>query len=414
MALEGRRALFISYNGMLDPLGQSQVIPYLRELAKKGIRFTLLSFERSRAFDPEGAASCEELRAHLARENIEWHWLPYHQKPTLPATVYDVLAGVRYGSRLVKRNKVEIVHARSHIPATVSLALKKRFGLKMIFDLRGLMAEEYVEAEHWRKGSIPYRLTKSIERRALAASEGVVTLTEKIWPVISQGEGLRGRQVIHEVIPCCADLELFRFRHEDRGRKREELGLGDRFTIVYSGSIGSWYLSDKLADFFVQFLKHRRDAHFLWLTQGDPAIIRKLMHERGLKPAQYTVTSAAADEVPAYLSASDLGVAFYKPGPSKFATSPVKVTEYLACGLPLVINTGIGDSDTLVNNEGLGALVDDFATPDYEKAIAIIAHLAGDQDRTRDRARAAAERFFDLRTVGTERYARIYERVLAA
>ena len=44
MGLEGRRVLFISYNGMLDPLGQSQVIPYLRELAKRGVRFTLAEF----------------------------------------------------------------------------------------------------------------------------------------------------------------------------------------------------------------------------------------------------------------------------------------------------------------------------------------------------------------------------------
>ena len=50
MVLEGRRVLFISYNGMLDPLGQSQVIPYLRELARAGVRFTLLSFERRAAF----------------------------------------------------------------------------------------------------------------------------------------------------------------------------------------------------------------------------------------------------------------------------------------------------------------------------------------------------------------------------
>ena len=58
MALEGRRVLFISYNGMLDPLGQSQVLPYLRELAKRGVRFTLLSFERPKAFTAEGVAHC--------------------------------------------------------------------------------------------------------------------------------------------------------------------------------------------------------------------------------------------------------------------------------------------------------------------------------------------------------------------
>src|ERR1044072_3147310 len=88
MALEGRRVLFISYNGMLDPLGQTQVLPYLRALAQRGVQFTLLSFERSRAFTSEGAQKCETLRRELETQGIEWHWLRYHQRPSVPATIY--------------------------------------------------------------------------------------------------------------------------------------------------------------------------------------------------------------------------------------------------------------------------------------------------------------------------------------
>ena len=202
MALEGRRVLFISYNGMLDPLGQSQVLPYLRELARRGVRFTLLSFERPKAYTVEGVAQCEQLRERLKAEGIDWHWLRYHQRPSIPATIYDVMAGYRKAGALVRRNRIEMVHARGHIPATIALALKRRFGIKMIFDLRGLMAEEYVDAEHWREGGVPYRMTKATERRILAATDGIVTLTERIWPIIKEWNGLRGRAVHHEVIPC--------------------------------------------------------------------------------------------------------------------------------------------------------------------------------------------------------------------
>src|SRR5882724_11810733 len=142
MGLEGRRVLYISYTGMLDPLGQSQVLPYLRELAKRGILFTLISFERAAMLDECGLERCETLRRQLAADNINWHWLRYHQKPSLPATAYDVAVGIRFALQLVKRGRIELVHARSHIPATIALALKKRTGIKMIFDLRGLMAEE--------------------------------------------------------------------------------------------------------------------------------------------------------------------------------------------------------------------------------------------------------------------------------
>ncbi|PYS57178.1 MAG: glycosyltransferase, partial [Acidobacteria bacterium] len=128
MDLDGKRVLFISYNGMLDPLGQSQVIPYLRELARAGVRFTLLSFERRAAFGTEGRNRCAELKRQLAEAGIEWHWLRYHQRPSLPATMYDVANGVRLAKKLVRRNRIDLVHARSHIPATIALALKRRFG----------------------------------------------------------------------------------------------------------------------------------------------------------------------------------------------------------------------------------------------------------------------------------------------
>src|SRR5918992_456672 len=151
MTLVDRRVLYISYNGMLDPLGQSQVIPYLKELSKAGVRFTLLSFERERAYTPEGVAQCRELQRKLAQHKIDWHWLRYHKRPSLPATMFDVAQGIRLGYRLVKQNNIEMVHARSHIAARIALALKRRFSLKFIFDVRGLMADEYVDAGHWQK-----------------------------------------------------------------------------------------------------------------------------------------------------------------------------------------------------------------------------------------------------------------------
>jgi glycosyltransferase involved in cell wall biosynthesis len=412
-SLEGRRVLYISYNGMLDPLGQSQVLPYLRELSKAGVRFTLLSFERDAAWQPEGRIKCENLKRELATQGIEWHQLRYHQKPSLPATFYDVVAGVRYASKLVRRNRIEMVHARSNIPATIAHALKKRFGIKMIFDVRGLMAEEYTDAGHWREGSVAYRLTKTMERRTFRASDGIVTLTEAVWPHIKEWDGLRGRVgVAHQVIPCCTDLERFKFNAEMRAARRAELGVHDRFLLVYSGTIGAWYLSDRMADFFVELLRQRADAHFLWLTLGVPETITELMRARGITASQYTVRGTASSDVASYLSASDAGLAFYKPGFSKLATSPVKVSEYLACGLPFAINAGIGDSDALVRDEHVGALVKDFTPPEYAQAAATLIQLAGDAEATRRRTRAVAEKLFDVRGIGVKRYSQLYKKVL--
>ncbi len=411
MELEGRRVLFISYNGMLEPLGQTQVIPYLRELARKGVRFTLLSFERPKAFEAEGMLKCEQLGEELASQGIEWHWLRYHRRPSLPATIYDVLVGIRKAKSLIRRNQIEMVHARSHIPATIALALKSRLGVKMIFDLRGLMAEEYVDAGHWRRGGIRYGITKAAERRILASTDAVVTLTEKIWPIIKEWKGLRGRTVQHAVIPCCVDLSLFKFSDEERARRRAELGLGDRFTLVYCGSLDGWYLTESMVDFFANFLQRRRDAHLLWLTTGDHKRIKSLMRSRNVGADNFSVRSVAAATVPSYLAAGDAGIAFIKRCISKVASSPTKNGEYLACGLPILINAGIGDSDALVNEWKAGVLIEDFSDEQFVSAGRRLEEMV-EEPGVRKRARFAAEQLFDLSNVGAERYAGLYRRVL--
>lgn len=413
MTLAGKQVLFVSYNGMLDPLGQTQVIPYLRELSKLGTQFTLLSYEREQAYDAAGRQRCEALRDELAQANIDWHWLRYHSRPSLPATSYDVFAGGEYASRLARKKKIEMVHARSYVPAMLGLKLKRRFGMKMIFDVRGLMADEYVDADHWRRNSLLYRISKRAERRLFSAADAVVTLTERIWPIISDWEGLRGRNVLHEVVPCCADLDRFRFSAEERTRRRRELGIDDRFVLVYSGSIDGWYLTEAMADFFAAFRQQRPDAHFLWLTPSRHDRIKSLMSARGFGVADYSVLAAAPADVSSYLSGSDAGLAFIKPCLSKLASSPTKYAEYLGCGLPLIINAGIGDSDALITEDSLGALVHDFNDQAYAAAARTIDAIAAEPEQIRGRTREVAERLFDVRRTGIERYARLYEKVLA-
>ena len=415
MSLKGRRVLFISYNEMLGGLGQSQVLPYLRALSRhEGVRYTLLSYERDAAYTPEGKALCAALKENLAADGIDWHWLRYHQRPSLPATMYDVAAGVRLARRLVRQHGIEMIHARSHIPAVIAWTLKKTHNLKLIFDLRGLMAEEYVDAGHWRKDSLPFRLTKTMERRAFAVSDGIVTLTEAIWPVIRDWEGLRGRGLPHEVVPCCADLDRFHFDTAARAARREELSVQDKFVVVYSGSLVDWYPLAEMADFCAEMARLRRDAFFLWLTASPPSRVHEMMQARGLDALRYTIRAAPPDAVPSYLSASDAGLIFNKPCFSRMASSPVKIGEYLACGLPLILSPGTGDAEMLVTREKLGALVPEFTPDAYRRAIQTLSQDFADAARVRAHSRHAAERLFDLETVALPRYAALYRQVLHA
>ena len=405
--------LYISYNGMLDPLGQSQVIPYLKELSKLGVQFTLLSYEREQAYGVEGEQLCRTLDEELSQFGINWHRLRYHQRPSIPATAFDVVAGIRFASRLVKRDRIDLVHARAHIPAVIALALKRRFGTKMIFDVRGLMAEEYIDADHWQADSVAARMTKNVEARVLRATDGIVTLTDALWNAMREWPALNGRSVVHETIPCCIDQELFRYDPQARETRRVQLGISDRFVLVYSGSIGGWYMTDEMAAFLAMLKQQRPDAFFLWLTTGPPKIVADAMSKSQIGAADYAVRRISNREVSSFLSAADVGIAFYRPGISRLGTSPVKVSEYLSCGLPVVINSGIGDTDDLIEGGKIGAVVKNFNEQDYSAAASAVLELAASSEATRQRVRGTAEKQFDLHGVGIERYARLYKRVLA-
>src|SRR5687767_9277987 len=79
----GRSILYLSYDGMTDPLGQSQVLPYLAGLSKRGHRISLISFEKS----GRSQAERETVRALCGKAGIDWHPQVYHKRPPLLSSV---------------------------------------------------------------------------------------------------------------------------------------------------------------------------------------------------------------------------------------------------------------------------------------------------------------------------------------
>jgi glycosyltransferase involved in cell wall biosynthesis len=384
--------LYLCYFGVREPLVQTQVLPYLRQLAAGGFEAHLLTFEpRRRALWTR--RQVEEQRGELAAAGICWHALGYHKSPTLPATLYDIAAGALAAARIVRRHGVDLIHARSHVAAAMGAAAKRLTGRPLVFDIRGFLPEEYVDAGVWPAGGRLFRLAKRAERRLLAASDGFVVLTEKARRIMFpgyDGSDVAARPV--EVIPCCVDLDRFRAAESlSREGLREELGVAGRRVVVYVGALGGWYLTV--------------------LTQSPPELIARALRARGVADSDFLVREVAPRDVPRYLKAADIAVSFVKPCYSKLSSSPTKLAEYLASGLPVICNTGIGDVDEVVEGERVGVVVRELSRAAYCEALREADELRREPD-TAARCRATAARHFDLERVGGERYLRLYRRVL--
>lgn len=391
--------LYICYFGVNEPLVQTQVIPYIRELVKGGHEMSLLTFE-------PGVVDEKRVQESLAADGIEWHRLRYHKRPSVPATMFDVANGVRLIRRLMKRRNFDLLHARSHVPMMMAALTKRamRRKPKILFDIRGFMPEEYVDAGIWPEGGLVYRSVKRAERWLMRSADGFVVLTEKAREILADEIG--DRPV--EVIPCCVDLNRFESANEEsRRRVRSELGIGDRFTMAYVGAFGGWYLTEETADFLGVVKRERPDSFALILTQSDPQIMRTLLEARGYSSGDYFIGRVPSAEIPQYLSAADAAVSFIKRCYSKQASSPTKNAEYLASGLPIVANAGIGDVDEFVLRNGVGTIVDHLAVDDFGAALENLVSL-GDVSAT---CRETAGRELALDKVGGEGYRRIYRGV---
>lgn len=130
----------------------------------------------------------------------------------------------------------------------------------------------------------------------------------------------------------------------------------------------------------------------------------------GIGPGDYRVLRAEPEDVGRYLAAADAGLSFVRPCFSKISSSPTKIGEYLAAGLPVVSTAGIGDVDALLRDNRAGALVEDFSTPAYEAAVRAVRELRDDPD-TRQRCAAVARENLSLREVGIPRYDALYRQI---
>lgn len=412
------KTLYLCYFGLNEPLVQTQVLPYLREIQKiDAMTVALLTFEPKfrENWTPE---QIETMREKFAGEGIEWHCLAYHKRPSAIATAYDIFRGAWFVRRMMGREKIDVLHGRVHVP-TLMGAIARKFSKhkpKLLFDIRGFFPEEYTEAGVWPAEGLLYRAAKRVEKWLMRESDAFVVLTEKAREILfpeskDTGVDKLGRPV--EVIPCCVDFEK-RFsgdRDALRDTVRKKLGIDDdRFVFIHVGALGGLYLTEKIADFLETARLRDPRTFAMFLTQTDPELIIPLLKNKGFGDRDFFVGRAAPVDIPGYLYASDAGLSFVKAGYATQSRSPTKIPEYLACGLPLIANGGVGDVDILVTKDQAGVLLGGFTRNDYLKALVDIQICIADTE-IGDICRESAHRRFDLKKVGGVRYRLLYNRI---
>lgn len=383
------RILYLSYDGMTDDIGQSQVLPYLLGCAAAGHRITLVSFEKADRLALHGGA----VEALLKDCGIDWRPERFRSFPPLLAKVIDQHMMVRAARRALRQGAFDLVHARSYIAgrgALAAMTVDDRF----LFDMRGFWVDQRREGGRWRDssllGRLLYRRWKSLEARMIARADHVVTLAEAARRRIAQMPAYRGQPV--SIIPCCADFALFPLATtERRATARAMLGIPETsLVIAWLGSLGTVYRPALQFRLFDKARGAYGDVRLVFIGRHDKDDLMAQAAAAGvtLAPDELVIRACARDEVPDMLAAADLGSCFIVPGGSSAGVSPTKLGEMLACGLPVIANAGVGDVEEQIARIGGGVTLSDDSDAAIERAVAAIpALLAIDRARLREKAR---------------------------
>ena len=365
-----KKIIFISIDGMCDPLGQSQVLPYLTGLSEKGFAITIISCEKRGNFEKNKNI----ILAIITKYKLEWKYCFYENRiPILSQRNNFINLRKLTEKEVLLKDKNVLLHCRSYLPALIGLQCKRKYGVKFIFDMRGFWADERIDGKIWNLKNpihnLIYKYFKGKEKQMLGEADYIVTLTHEAKKIVSDLIPA-GNKPIH-VIPCCVDTNHFAIQTKERKLQiRKELNIPENsFVVGYLGSLGTWYMLNEMLDFFIELKKKKNNTIFFFVTPDDKEQIRKVAEEKNILITDLLIKSANRDQVPGYISVFDAGLFFIKPSFSKRGSSPTKLAELLSCGIPVITNAGVGDCDAIVHENNCGVVIKDFTLAEYEKAL---------------------------------------------
>lgn len=391
--------LFITYDGINDPLGQSQIAPYIEGIARRNYNFFIISFEKNRASN----------NYSFTNEFIfAWDKYKFTKRFFYIGKIFDYVRMLFYSLLNVKKNNISLIHSRGFISGVVALIIFKILKTKYIYDSRGLWVDERLDNNSLSKNTIfsniIYKFLKKIERRVFSNAEHIIVLTFKVKKYLINNYNIKINKLT--VIPCAADYKKFlKIKNTDEIRQKLNIPK-DNYVISYNGSLTGVYQFYKMLEIFNKLNYYFKKTIFLIITNNNSyaeSVVSK--NYRNLKK-NIRIINTSRENMPKYLSISNVDFFMINPSFARMASFPTKFSESFAMNKPVICNSGIGDIDYYMNKYNLGILInqnDKINKFYFLRTYLKIKKINNNRNKTYN--------LFDLK-VAIKRYKRIYLKIL--
>ncbi len=381
--------LFVTWDGPQVSYLESLFLPIFKRLASLGFRFHVLQF----TWGGEAVVSARRLACEAV--GIPYRSVAIWRKPRALSLLTGFM-GAADIRKAVRDFKIDVVMPRSTMPALATLRALKKIHVPMVFDADGLALDERADFAGQSPSGLLHRFLRDVEAEAVRKAHTVLTRSTKASDILLSRAGAGTLPSKFFEVTNGRDENLFKPQSvDDRKAVRRSLGVADdTLVLVYAGSMGPQYCLPQMFSLLRRISERFPHVHLLVLT-GSPGLVHSALGMEADISTRVSVKSVPFDEVSSYLSAADVGLALRQSSFSMQAVAPVKLGEYLLCGLPVVATRAIGDTSSIGSD--VGFLLNGHADHDLDAAATwVVERFMNDSEATRLRARALGVEHFSL------------------
>ncbi|MDP1872162.1 MAG: glycosyltransferase [Gallionella sp.] len=341
------KVLFLTWDGPQVNYLESLFLPIFVGLKDKDIEVEIIQFTWAES------VRIEQIANKCAEYNIPYTAHHIMRTPKKIGALLAVLSGIIRVRKYLHTRKVDVLLTRSILPSVIGmLAARAIQNVSMVFDGDGLPYDERVDFSGMNPSGFIYRLLRDWEAQIVRSAKSVITRSAIAADILHARAGAGTQRNKFYVVNNGRNIQSFCLGNKEDARQiRAELGWPmDCIMLVYAGSLGAQYCEQQMVDFFRRVSQHNLEIRWLILS-GDIQRAEQLRQQCGGLSDKVVAMSVDAELVPRYLGAADLGLSLRRTSYSMRAVSPVKLGEYLLCGLPAIASAGIGDTDSILDKD---------------------------------------------------------------
>ena len=255
---------------------------------------------------------------------------------------------------LARQLRPDLLHAHSPVlNAWPAIHVGQALGIPVVYEIRAFWEDAAVDHGTQREGGLRYRLTRSMETRAVRAADQVVTICQGLKADLT-GRGIPGDKI--GVVPNAVDIDHFSLSRGPDPELKAKLGLQDNRVIGFLGSFYAYEGLDLLLAALPRILEQAPDVRIL-LVGGGPqeANLRAQARDLGVSDSVVFVGRVPHAEIGRYYDLVDLLAYPRHAMRLTDLVTPLKPLEAMAQG-HLLIASDVGGHKELIEDGETGFL----------------------------------------------------------